>query len=261
MAARCEARVKTEDSTATIFRIVGHDDQMDELAILWLAIVSRFRADLKSRARMRKAPAWQKGQSSNPRGRPAGSKHRATVFAETLLAGEAEGIVRKVVTLALAGDPACLKLCMDRLLPPLKSRPVNFPLPTLRTTSDALAALAGLAQGIATGRLLPEEAESLTVTISTFLKAVEVAEFEDRLAALEKDDAEGASRELSFDAKGCGDASKPLKNSASCATARCESRTSISFVPMAARLKRLRLSQSRKWKSFPRMAAPAARRA
>jgi hypothetical protein len=90
-----------------------------------------------------------------------------------------------------------LKICMDRLLPPLKSRPVNFKLPTLRTTSDALSALTALVQGMSSGQLLAEEAESLTATISTFIKAVEVSMFEDRLAALEKAAAEDASGEAS----------------------------------------------------------------
>jgi Family of unknown function (DUF5681) len=140
------------------------------------------------------------GQSGNPRGTRTSSKHKATLFAESVLSGEAEGLVRKVIELAKAGDVGALKICMDRLLPPLKSRPVNFKLPTLRTTSDALAALTAVAQGMASGQLLPEEAESLTATILTFIKAVEVSMFEDRLAALEKANAEGASREYKYDA-------------------------------------------------------------
>src|ERR1700757_3956348 len=147
-----------------------------------------------------KAATWQKGQSGNPRGMKTGSKHKATLFAENLLSGEAEGLVRKVIELAKAGDVGALKICRDRLLPPLKSRPVNFPLPTLRTTSDALDALTALVQGLSSGQLLAEEAESLTATISTFIKAVEVSMFEDRLAALEKANAGDGSQEHKYDA-------------------------------------------------------------
>ena len=143
---------------------------------------------------------WARGQSGNPRGTRTGSKHKATLFAESLLSGEAEGLVRKVIELAKAGDVGALKICRDRLLPPLKSRPVNFPLPTLRTTSDALDALTALVQGLSSGQLLAEEAESLTATISTFIKAVEVSMFEDRLAALEKANAGDGSQEHKYDA-------------------------------------------------------------
>jgi hypothetical protein len=78
-------------------------------------------------------------------------------------------------------------------LPPLKSRPIDFKLPTLRTTSDALSALASIVQGLSSGQLLPEAVAPLAATISTFVKAVEVSMFEDRLATLEKAAAEEPS--------------------------------------------------------------------
>src|ERR1700757_5286527 len=58
---------------------------------------------------------WAPGQSGNPRGTRTGSKHKATLFAESLLSGEAEGLVRKVIELAKAGDVGALKICRDRL--------------------------------------------------------------------------------------------------------------------------------------------------
>jgi hypothetical protein len=94
-------------------------------------------------------------------------------------------LVRKTIELAKVGDVAALRLCLERLLPPLKSRPIKFALPELHTTSDALSALAAIIEGVTNGRLLPEEAEALTATVSTFIKAVEVTVLEDRLTALE----------------------------------------------------------------------------
>src|SRR5438067_13919361 len=91
---------------------------------------------------------WQKGESGNPRGTRAGSKHRATLFAESLLSGEAEDLVRKVVELAKAGDVGALKICIGRILPPVKSRPIAFKLPTLHTADDALSALTAIAEGV-----------------------------------------------------------------------------------------------------------------
>lgn len=64
---------------------------------------------------------WKPGcKSPNPSGRPKGAKNKTTMFAEALLQGEAEAIVRKTIDLALAGDVQCLKICMDRLIPPKK---------------------------------------------------------------------------------------------------------------------------------------------
>jgi Family of unknown function (DUF5681) len=147
----------------------------------------------------RRASNWKPGESGNPKGRAPGSKNKQTLFAEQLIAGQSEGIVRKVIECALAGDPACLKLALDRILPPLKTRHVNFPMPALCTTADALRALAMLTQGISTGQLLPESAEPLVATISAFIRAVETSQIEDRLAELEARDKDTA-RENRYDA-------------------------------------------------------------
>jgi hypothetical protein len=66
---------------------------------------------------------FRPGVSGNPRGRPPGSRNHATLAAAALLEGEAEAITRKAVELALAGDPVALRLCMERILPPLRERP------------------------------------------------------------------------------------------------------------------------------------------
>ena len=55
---------------------------------------------------------FQKGRSGNPNGRPKGSRNKTTVIAQTLLEGEAESLVRKVVQLALEGDVTCLRICL-----------------------------------------------------------------------------------------------------------------------------------------------------
>jgi hypothetical protein len=108
-----------------------------------------------------------------------------TVFLESLLNGESEQLVRTVIEAAKAGDMAAAKLCLDRLLPPLKSRPIKFALPELHTTSDALTALASIAEGISNGQLLPEEAEALTANVSAFIKVCELNTHEERLNSLE----------------------------------------------------------------------------
>src|SRR3954463_15336798 len=84
--------------------------------------------------------AFQKGESGNPQGKPKGTRHRVTMAAEILLEGEAEAITRKAIELAKAGDGPALRLCMDRIYPARKDRPVRFGLPPLEKVGDAVAA-------------------------------------------------------------------------------------------------------------------------
>jgi hypothetical protein len=59
----------------------------------------------------------------NP-GRPQGARHKATQAALPLLEGEAEALTRQAVTMALAGDGAALRLCIERIAPPRKDAPL-----------------------------------------------------------------------------------------------------------------------------------------
>src|SRR5438477_8366992 len=57
--------------------------------------------------------------SGNPAGRRTGSRNKATLAAAALLAGEAEALTRRAVELALVGDPTAMRLCIERILPPV----------------------------------------------------------------------------------------------------------------------------------------------
>lgn len=72
---------------------------------------------------------FKTGQSGNPGGRPKGGLNKATLTSQALLDGEAEALTRKVVELAKSGNPVALRLCLERLLPPRKDRPITFALP------------------------------------------------------------------------------------------------------------------------------------
>ena len=48
-----------------------------------------------------------------------------TFAAEALLDGEDEALTRKAVEMALAGDGTALRLCLDRIIPPRRERPVR----------------------------------------------------------------------------------------------------------------------------------------
>src|ERR1051326_7080422 len=60
--------------------------------------------------------------------------------AEHLLDAHAKRIVQRLLELAEKGDPTALRLCLERLSPPLRERPLQFELPPLATPADAVAA-------------------------------------------------------------------------------------------------------------------------
>src|SRR4029077_11980965 len=96
---------------------------------------------------------FSKGHSGNPRGRPPGARNAATVLAEQLLDGEAEGLIRKIIQKAKHGDVAALRICIDRILPPRRERPVHFTMPELRSVGDATRAISALMSAVARGEL------------------------------------------------------------------------------------------------------------
>ncbi len=129
---------------------------------------------------------FKPGQSGNSKGKPKGARHKATLAAEALLDGEAEGLTRKVIELALDGDLAALKMCMDRILPPRKGRPITFTLPEMTDTGDLRAAALAILGAVAAGELSPEEGATISPLIEAARKAVETDELGRRLDALEQ---------------------------------------------------------------------------
>jgi hypothetical protein len=128
----------------------------------------------------------------NP-GKPKGTRNRATLALEVLLDGEGEALTRKAVEMALSGDTTALRLCLERLLPPRKDRPVAFSLPTLEKAEDAVKAGAALCAAVASGKLTPSEAGELSKLVDGFTKAIELHEIQQRLDRLE---AAAAKREV-----------------------------------------------------------------
>jgi hypothetical protein len=114
-----------------------------------------------------------RSRKANPAIRPASPRARATLAAEALLDGEAETLTRKAIDLALAGDPIALRLCLDRILPPRRERPLRFALPELRTAEDAGAAMAAILTAVASGNTCLAEAGELAKLVDAFIRAAE----------------------------------------------------------------------------------------
>jgi hypothetical protein len=135
---------------------------------------------------------FRKGQSGNPAGRPLGARNAATQLAEALLDGEAEALARKLVELALDGDTAMLKLAVERIVP-RRARTQPFALPEIASAADLAPAIQAIARAAAEGAITPLDAAELARMVETVLRAIEVSDFDRRLAALERQVEEAAS--------------------------------------------------------------------
>ena len=113
-----------------------------------------------------------KGRSGNPRGRRYGSRNKKTLAAAVLLEGEAEALTRKAVERTLAGDPTALRLCIERIVPPCRERPVKFTLPPIENAADIAAAMNAVTAALARGIITPGEAERIANVVDTFAQAI-----------------------------------------------------------------------------------------
>ena len=105
---------------------------------------------------------------------------------QELLEGEAEALTRKCVDLAMAGDTTALRLCMERLAPAVKSRPVNLRLPPIKTVADILEAQAATIGAMAIGDITPDEAATIAGVLDAKRKALETVDLEQRIGRLEQ---------------------------------------------------------------------------
>lgn len=142
----------------------------------------------KSTARKQRGRPFPKGRSANPAGRPKGARNRATIIAEALLDGEAEVITRSAIESAKRGEPVALRLCMERILPPRRDRPINFDLGSIKCSSDASKVMSSLLSSVARGDVSPADAEAVGRLVETWLRSFEATELEGRLKLLEARD-------------------------------------------------------------------------
>ena len=95
-------------------------------------------------------------------------------------------MTRKAVNLALEGDTTALRLCLERLCPPRKDRPVSFDLPPMKAPADAVAAMSALLAAVAQGEVTPGEAQTIAGVIEAQRRVIECEDHESRLRALEE---------------------------------------------------------------------------
>jgi hypothetical protein len=128
---------------------------------------------------------FKKGQSGNPAGKPKGARNETTVLLEALLDGKAKALTEKAITMAESGDPAMMRLCIERLIPLRKDRPINFERPPLAKTQDASLAMLKILEGVAKGELTPSEAGEISKVIENYAETIRLSELEQRISEME----------------------------------------------------------------------------
>jgi hypothetical protein len=104
---------------------------------------------------------------------------------QELLDRDGEAVIQSAIARAKAGHSGALRLIFERLLAPQRRRTVEIDLPTIATPADVPRALATVTAAVAAGQLTPDEGASIATMIGATRAALELAEIDQRLKALE----------------------------------------------------------------------------
>jgi thioredoxin-like negative regulator of GroEL len=128
---------------------------------------------------------FQRGRSGNPRGRPRGSRNRATLALDALGEAHAEAILRRLIGQAEAGDVAAAESILRRCWPVPRGRRIAVRLPDVSTPEGAQRAAVALVREVAAGAITAEDASAVLALIEGAARLGALQDLEARLAALE----------------------------------------------------------------------------
>ena len=98
----------------------------------------------------------------------------------------AEAVAQRVIDEALAGDLQAARLVLERVSPAPKDRVITLPtLPDISSVVGVSQAQQRILEAVADGAVTPSEGSTLSGILEARRKALETAELEQRITALE----------------------------------------------------------------------------
>ena len=129
---------------------------------------------------------FQPGVSGNPKGRGAGTKDKRTALRQLLVPHQSK-LLETLIDFAKAGDMTAMKICMDRLMPPLREDPIHVTIPKIESADDCTKAQAAVLNAVAAGEMLPSEGQVLSGLINAQRLAYETTHLAKQLADIQSD--------------------------------------------------------------------------
>jgi hypothetical protein len=114
-------------------------------------------------------------------GRRPGSKNQSTLILQALC--DKEGLVRKGLEIANAGNVPMLTFFLNRILP--RERVIIIDLPNMESADDAVEALGAITSAVCEGKITPGEAAQLAALVNSYSRAIDMADLVKRMDALE----------------------------------------------------------------------------
>ena len=114
-------------------------------------------------------------------GRRPGSKNQSTLILQALC--DKEGLVRKGLEIANAGNVPMLTFFLSRILP--RERVIAIDLPNMESADDAVEALGAITSAVCEGKITTGEAAQLAALVNSYSRAIDMTDLVKRIDALE----------------------------------------------------------------------------
>ena len=114
-----------------------------------------------------------------------GSRNKSILAAEATLFAHAQELIDNVVERANRGEPAAMRIAMDRILPSGRGRPLAIELPPVRSTDDAQVATDKIMDALKQGALSAREAADLINVVTALTRLVGTIEIVKKAARRE----------------------------------------------------------------------------
>lgn len=125
---------------------------------------------------------FPRGESGNPTGRPKGTKNLNKLLMEKL-EDRADEIIETLIERALKGDNGAMKIISDRVMPVQRGTFVDFDLPKRLPDGslDMVRVQESLLEAVASGKITPHDAASISVIFDRIVSAKNDAYFHDQV--------------------------------------------------------------------------------